>query len=118
MAMMLVGMDASAQRIRVQGHITNPQGKSVPNVNVLNPVNDERIEMSDEDGRYSVLVEKNGALKFTCVGYEDKTVKVAGKQILDVVLKDAVIELDEVTITSKVKDKVIPEPTDIEIKGT
>ena len=26
-------------------------------------------------------------------------------------------ELDEVTITSKVKDKVIPEPTDIEIKG-
>lgn len=116
-AMMLVGMDASAQRIRVQGHITNPQGKSVPNVNVLNPVNDERIEMSDEDGRYSVLVEKNGSLKFTCVGYEDKTVKVAGKQILNVVLKDAVIELDEVTITSKVKDKVIPEPTDIEIKG-
>ena len=116
-AMMFVGMNVSAQRIRVQGHITNPQGKSVPNVNVLNPVNDERIEMSDEDGRYSVLVEKNGSLKFTCVGYEDKTVKVAGKQILNVVLKDAVIELDEVTITSKVKDKVIPEPTDIEIKG-
>ena len=75
-AMMFVGMNVSAQRIRVQGHITNPQGKSVPNVNVLNPVNDERIEMSDEDGRYSVLVEKNGSLKFTCVGYEDKTVKV------------------------------------------
>ena len=55
-AMMFVGMNVSAQRIRVQGHITNPQGKSVPNVNVLNPVNDERIEMSDEDGRYSVLV--------------------------------------------------------------
>ena len=110
-------MDVFAQRIRVQGHITNPQGKSVPNVNVLNPVNDERIEMSDEDGRYSVLVEKNGSLKFTCIGYEDKTVKVAGKQILDVVLKDAVIELDEVTITTKVKNKVIPEPTDIEIKG-
>ena len=71
-AMMFVGMNVSAQRIRVQGHITNPQGKSVPNVNVLNPVNDERIEMSDEDGRYSVLVEKNGSLKFTCVGYEDK----------------------------------------------
>ena len=65
-AMMFVGMNVSAQRIRVQGHITNPQGKSVPNVNVLNPVNDERIEMSDEDGRYSVLVEKNGSLKFTC----------------------------------------------------
>lgn len=39
-AMMFVGMNVSAQRIRVQGHITNPQGKSVPNVNVLNPVNE------------------------------------------------------------------------------
>ena len=27
-AMMFVGMNVSAQRIRVQGHITNPQGKS------------------------------------------------------------------------------------------
>ena len=60
---------------------------------------------------------KKRILKFTCVGYEDNTVKVAGMQILNVVLIDAVIELDEVTITSKVKDKVIPEPTDIEIKG-
>ena len=61
-AMMFVGMNVSAQRIRVQGHITNPQGKSVPNVNVLNPVNDERIEMSDEDGRYSVAF----CWKFQC----------------------------------------------------
>ena len=30
-------------------------------------------------------------MKFTCVGYEDKTVKVAGKQILNVGLKEAVI---------------------------
>ena len=61
-AMMFVGMNVSAQRIRVQGHITNPQGKSVPNVKVLNPVNDERIEMSDEDGRYSVAF----CWKFQC----------------------------------------------------
>ena len=32
------------------------------------------IRKATEDGRYSVLVEKNGSLKFTCVGYEDKTV--------------------------------------------
>ena len=91
MAMLASCISVSAQRIRVQGHITNPQGKSIPNVNVLNPANDERIEMSDEDGRYSVLVDKNGSLKFTCVGYEDKTVKGDGKQILNVILRDAVI---------------------------
>ena len=75
------------------------------------------LEISDEDGRYSVLAERHGSLKYTCVGYEDKTVKVGGKQIINVVLKDAVIELDEVIVISKVKDKVVPEPTDIEIKG-
>ena len=72
---------------------------------------------ADPLGGYIHTDEHHRHEKYTCVGYEDKTVKVAGKQILNVVLKDAVIELDEVTITSKVKDKVIPEPTDIEIKG-
>ncbi|BDW78884.1 hypothetical protein BFINE_46790 [Bacteroides finegoldii DSM 17565] len=103
--------------MRVQGHVTNQQGKSIPNVNIIDPVTNERIEISDEDGRYSVLAERHGSLKYTCVGYEDKTVKVGGKQIINVVLKDAVIELDEVIVISKVKDKVVPEPTDIEIKG-
>ena len=117
LVMMMFCTDAFSQRIRIQGHVTDRQGKSVPNVNVLNPANDERIEISDEDGRYSVIAEKNGSLKFTCVGYDDVTVKIAGKQIVDVVLKDAVIELSEVTVVSKIKNKVIPEPTDIEIKG-
>lgn len=116
-AMLLLGADAYAQRMRVQGHVTNQQGKSIPNVNIIDPVTNERIEISDEDGRYSVLAERHGSLKYTCVGYEDKTVKVGGKQIINVVLKDAVIELDEVIVISKVKDKVVPEPTDIEIKG-
>lgn len=115
--MVMFGTDIYAQRIRIQGHVTDRQGKSIPNVNIMNPETNERIEISDEDGRYSVLAEKNGALKYTCVGYEDKTVKIAGKQIVDVVLKDAVIELGEVTVVSKIKNKVVPEPTDIEIKG-
>lgn len=108
---------ALAQRIRIQGHITNTHGKSVPDVNIINPITNERIEMSDEDGRYVVKAEKFGSLKYTCIGYEDKTVELKGRQIVNVVLKDAVVELDEVTITSKIKNKVVPEPTDIEIKG-
>ena len=30
-AMLLLGADAYAQRMRVQGHVTNQQGKSIPN---------------------------------------------------------------------------------------
>lgn len=109
--------EISAQRIRIQGHITNTHGKSVPDVNIIDPITNERIEMSDEDGRYVVKADKWGALKYTCIGYEDQTVELKGRQEVNVVLRDAVFELDEVTITSKIKDKVVPEPTDIEIKG-
>lgn len=61
--MVMFGTDVYAQRIRIQGHVTDRQGKSIPNVNIMNPETNERIEISDEDGRYSVLAEKNGALK-------------------------------------------------------
>lgn len=110
-------VNLSAQRIRVQGQITDRNGKGVPNANVFSSEKKERIDMSDEDGRYSVLADKNASLKFTCIGYEDYTVKIGNKQIIDVVLKEAVFALDEVTVISKVKNKVVPEPTDIEIKG-
>lgn len=116
-AMMLLSVDAYAQLIRVQGQVTNRQGKGIPNVSIIDAAKNEGIEITDEDGRYNVLIEKNGTLKYTCVGYEEGTVKVGGKQIINVTLKDAVVELEEVTITSKVKNKVIPEPTDIEIIG-
>lgn len=111
-------VNLSAQRIRVQGQITDRNGKGVPNANVFSSEKKERIDMSDEDGRYSVLADKNASLKFTCIGYEDYTVKIGNKQIIDVVLKEAVFALDEVTVISKVKNKVVPEPTDIEIKAT
>lgn len=113
----ILSSEVSAQRIRIQGHITNTHGKSVPDVNIIDPITNERIEISDEDGRYMVKAEKSGSLKYTCIGYEDLTVELKGRQVVNVVLKDAVFELDEVTVTSKIKDKVVPEPTDIEIKG-
>ena len=113
----ILSSEVSAQRIRIQGHITNTHGKSVPDVNIIDPITNERIEISDEDGRYMVKAEKSGSLKYTCIGYEDQTVELKGRQVVNVVLKDAVFELDEVTVTSKIKDKVVPEPTDIEIKG-
>ena len=113
----ILSSEVSAQRIRIQGHITNTHGKSVPDVNIIDPITNERIEISDEDGRYVVKAEKSGSLKYTCIGYEDQTMELKGRQVVNVVLKDAVFELDEVTVTSKIKDKVVPEPTDIEIKG-
>ena len=42
--------------------------------------------MTDEDGKYSVVVPVNGILNFTCLGYDGQDIKVKGRQIIDVVL--------------------------------
>ncbi len=112
-----ISMDAYAQKMRVQGRITNRQGKGIQDVDVLDPFTKRCMDISDEDGRYSVLVEKDDSLKFTRIGYQDKTVKVKRRQVINVVLKDYAIELDEVTVVSKIRNKAIPEPTEIEVRG-
>lgn len=106
-----------AQNIRIQGHVTSNQ-QPVGGVNIV--CTDEgngSIGTTDESGNFSVIAPRNGVLKFSHIGYEEKQVEIRGRQTLKVELKAHVVELSEVTVTSKTGKKVIPEPTDIEIEG-
>lgn len=105
------------ERMRIQGRVTNSQGKGIPDVNVIKASKNERMDMTDREGNYSILIRKSEQLKFTCVGYKEKLVNIDGRQIINVTLEEDVVQLDEVTVVSEIKNKVIPEPTDIEIKG-
>ena len=115
--LLLGGLLLQAQDFRVQGRVTNLQGRGVQDVNVLDPFTLKQLDTTDEDGHFSVLVERDDSLKFSCLGYVDKTVKVLGRQQLPVLLEENVIELDEVMVVSKIRNKVVPEPTEIEVKG-
>lgn len=111
------GMNAYAQKIRIQGRVTNLHGRGIQDVDISDPFTKKHLDTTDEDGRYSVLMEKDDSLKYACIGYLEKIEKIRGRQEINVVLEDDVIELDEVTVISKVRNKVMPEPTDIEVKG-
>lgn len=74
--------------------------------------------MTDVDGTFAVNVRSNARLRFSMVGMKTKEVDVKGKSRLRVVLEEESVSLKEVTISQKrITDKILPEPTDIEVRG-
>lgn len=117
LVLLITASTLCAQNIRIQGKVTSNK-QPVSGVNIINTAEGNgSIGTTDESGNFSVIAPRNGTLKFSHVGYEEKNVEIRGRQTLNVQLKTNVVELSEVTVTSKIKKKVIPEPTDIEIEG-
>ncbi len=105
--------------IRVTGKVTSKE-KNLPlyGVNVTDVPSGRNVANTDEDGRFAVDVRSNTTLRFSMIGAEPTTVKVKGKNYLEVALAEEDMFLGEVVVSAKhITDKVQPEPTDIEIKG-
>ena len=55
---------------------------------------------------------------FSSLGYEEKQVAVRGELTVNVELEPSAVALQEVVVSAKrITDNVVPEPTDIEVKG-
>lgn len=102
---------------RIRGTVRNIEGMPIEGVAVINTQTGITIGVTDEYGSYSAVIEPDGSLKFSCVEYKNELVAVKGEMVIDVVLSQDIIEIDEVVVQVLSKKKVIPEPTDIEIKG-
>lgn len=113
----LFAPDVIAQKMRVQGTIRDEQKRPLPGAMVYDAKTDEVLGCSDDDGRYSAYLLPDGSLRFESIGSEPKTEKVKNRQEIDVILTAAAVRLAEVEIVSQVKNKIMPEPTDIEVKG-
>ncbi len=107
----------NAQKIRVQGTIKTTNKQPIAGALIYDKVTNDRYGSTNDDGKFSILVEPNSTLLITSVGCKDHTEKVKGRITFDIVLAMEAVALEEVEIVSKVKNKVIPEPTDIEVKG-
>ena len=87
-------------------------------VNVTDATTRRALAMTDVDGTFAVNVRSNARLRFSMVGMKTKEVDVKGKSHLRVVLEEESVSLKEVTISQKrITDKILPEQTDIEVKG-
>lgn len=112
--------DVSAQEVmRVLGTVVlKSDGSPCIGVNVSDAATRRVLAMTVVDGTFAVNVRSNARLRFSMVGMKTKEVDVKGKSRLHVVLEEESVSLKEVTISQKrITDKILPEPTDIEVKG-
>lgn len=117
---LLTVSDVSAQEVmRVLGTVVvKSDGSPCIGVNVSDAATRRVLAMTDVDGTFAVNVRSNARLRFSMVGMKTKEVDVKGKSRLHVVLEEESVSLKEVTISQKrITDKILPEPTDIEVRG-
>lgn len=112
--------EVSAQDvIRVLGQVViKSDGSPCIGVNISDAGTRRILAMTDVDGTFAVNVRSNARLRFSMVGMKTKEVDVKGKARLRVVLEEESFSLKEVTVSQKrITDKILPEPTDIEVRG-
>ena len=114
---LLSGVDIIAQNLRVAGVVRGYNEERLAGVTIINKETKKVVGLTDEDGKYSVIVPVNGILNFTCLGYDGQDIKVKGRQIIDVVLVSTAVKIQEVSVVAKIKNKVIFEPSEIEVVG-
>ena len=95
----LTGLLAFSQELTVTGKVTDAKtGEPLPFVNVA--VKGTTMgTTTDENGKFSLKVpDKNAALSFSYVGYEDVTLPLQGRIYLEVAMQEVSKKLDEVVV--------------------
>lgn len=97
--LMLSGVLASAQDHSVKGHVTGPDGNSLPGITVQ-VQGSNTATATNTNGQFELTVPSNATLVFTGVGYTEQTIKVGNRSTFDVTLQSDTKRLNEVIVTA------------------
>ncbi|WP_068475255.1 SusC/RagA family TonB-linked outer membrane protein [Saccharicrinis aurantiacus] len=100
LAMLFCGFSSVgvAQSVRVTGTVRDFSGELLPGVNIVEKGTFGGT-ITDFDGNYSIEVSSQEAvLMFSSIGLLDSEVLVGGQTTIDVILKDEVLDIDEVVV--------------------
>ena len=89
---------AMAQDITVHGTVTDQTNEPLIGVTVMVDGKQTGGAVTDFDGNYSIKVSKNATLKFSYIGYQEQKVPVAGKNTINVKMKEDAALLEEVVV--------------------
>ena len=96
-----VGPDTGVKPVRISGTVKDQRGMVLPGVTVI--VKGLAMGTStDNNGHYSLNLPRvdNLSLLFSFIGMETEEVKYAGKDTINVVMKEVVSELEEVVVNT------------------
>lgn len=97
--LMLSGVLASAQDHSVKGHVTGPDGSSLPGITVQ-VKGTNTATATNANGQFELTVPSNATLVFTGVGFEEQSFNVGTRSSVDVTLGSSTKRLNEVVVTA------------------
>ncbi len=86
-----------AQSKEVTGKVTDMAGEPIIGANVLEKGTTNGV-ITDLDGNFSLTVSSSAVLQFSYIGYASQEVSVAGKNIINVQMKEDTEVIDEVVV--------------------
>ena len=96
----LISTVAFAQTMTVTGNVTDSQtGEPVPFASLMEKGTTNGVN-TDVNGHYSISVPMNAVLVFSSIGYEDMTIEVQGRSVIDVQLAPDAMALDETIVVA------------------
>lgn len=113
--LLLFALSANAQ-MRIQGNIVDENGAPVIDANIKTTASDLSVGSTDAYGFFSIIANSSSTLKISCVGYETIEVAIKGRQKLALVMKNKAEQIEEIVVAAE-RITIIPEPTEIEIRG-
>ena len=76
-----------AQNIRVTGVVRGNNGERIPGVSITDLGNQRVVGLTDDDGKYSIILSPNATVQFSCMGYSSLKEKIKGRLTIDVELE-------------------------------
>ncbi len=92
------------QQSEIKGKVTDEGGLPLPGVTIT-VVGTSRGVITDNDGTYSIEVAPADKLVFSFVGLESQIIDVGNQKTINVVMKEKIDELEEVTVVAFGKQK-------------
>ena len=94
-SLLLAGPGYSQSRLNLSGKVTDQYGNPVPGAAVL-VAGSNKYAVSADNGTYTIDgVASNATLEVSCLGYEDASVPVNGKAVVNIILNESSIMLEE-----------------------
>ena len=92
-----MSISAHAQSITVKGNVKDAKGEPIIGATVMQ-AGAGNGAVTDFNGQYQIAVPSSASLTFTCIGYTDQVIAVAGRDVIDVVLVEDNELLEETVV--------------------